>query len=150
MAQDANQVDTATIRTQIEQTRSELGRTIDAIQDRLSLRRVVHEAKESFVHATVGRARRLAHQVTDAVNSGQASSNVSAVLDQARSNPAISASGPMTTIRRRRKRSGHCSAKPRSRGRAFFKILCCGLLPNTYRFALMPSHVTPFPTKDLR
>jgi hypothetical protein len=91
MAQDANQVDTATIRTQIEQTRNELGRTIDAIQDRLSLRRVVHEAKESFVHATVGRARRLAHQVTDAVNSGQASSNVSAVLDQARSNPAVSA-----------------------------------------------------------
>lgn len=91
MAQDANQVDTAVIRTQIEQTRGELGRTIDAIQDRLSLRRVVHEAKESIVHATVGRARRLAHQVTDAVNSGQATSNVSAVLDQARSNPTVTA-----------------------------------------------------------
>jgi len=91
MAQDPNQVDTAAIRSQIERTRGELGRTIDAIQDRLSLRRVVHEAKESIVDATVGRARRLAHHVSDAVNSGQARSNVSAVIDQARSNPTVTA-----------------------------------------------------------
>jgi hypothetical protein len=91
MAQDPNQVDTAAIRAQIERTRDELGSTIDAIQERLSLRRVVHEAKESIVGATVGRARRLAHQVTDAVHSGQAGSNVSAVMDQARNNPTVTA-----------------------------------------------------------
>lgn len=91
MAQDANKVDTAAIRSQIELTRNELGRTIDAIQERLSLRRVVHEAKDSFVEATLGRARRLAHQVTDAVNSSQTSPNVSAVIDQARSNPSVTA-----------------------------------------------------------
>lgn len=91
MAQDPNQIDTAAIRSQIERTRGELGRTIDAIQDRLSLRRVVHEAKESIVDATVGRARRLAHHVSDAVNSGQATSNVSAAIDQARSNPTVTA-----------------------------------------------------------
>jgi hypothetical protein len=91
MAQDPNQVNTAAIRSQIERTRGELGRTIDAIQERLSLRRVVHEAKESIVDATLGRARRLAHHVTDAVNSGQASPNVSAVIDQARSNPTVTA-----------------------------------------------------------
>lgn len=91
MAQDPNQVDTAAIRSQIERTRDELGRTIDAIQERLSLRRVVHEAKESIVDATLGRARRFAHHVTDAVHSGQTSPNVSAVIDQARSNPTVTA-----------------------------------------------------------
>jgi len=91
MAQDPNQVKTAAIRSQIERTRDELGRTIDAIQERLSLRRVVHEARDSIVEATVGRAKRLAHQVTDAVNSGNASTNVSAVIDRARSNPTATA-----------------------------------------------------------
>ncbi len=91
MAQDPNQVNTAAIRSQIERTRGELGRTIDAIQERLSVRRVVHEAKESILDATLGRARRLAHHVSDAVNSGNASSNVSAVIDQARSNPTVTA-----------------------------------------------------------
>jgi hypothetical protein len=91
MAQDPNQVSTAEIRSQIERTREELGHTIDAIQDRLSPRRVMHEARESISDATIGRARRLAHRVTDAVNSGSASPNVSAVLDKARHNPAVTA-----------------------------------------------------------
>jgi hypothetical protein len=91
MAQDPNEVNTAVIRAQIERTRDDLGRTIDAIQERLSLRRVVHEAKESIVDATLGRARRLAHHVSDAVNSGHGTPNVSAVIDQARSNPTVTA-----------------------------------------------------------
>jgi hypothetical protein len=91
MAQDPNQVNTAEIRSQIERTRVELGHTIDAIQDRLSPRRVMHEAKETIADATLGRAKRLAHRVTDAVHSGNSSPNVSAVLDTARGNPTMTA-----------------------------------------------------------
>jgi hypothetical protein len=91
MAQDANSVSTTVIRSQIEQTRAELGHTIDAIQDRLSPRRVMHEARETISEATLGRAKRLAHRVTDAVNSGNAPAKLNAVLDRARSNPAITA-----------------------------------------------------------
>jgi hypothetical protein len=91
MAQDANQVSTAAIRSQIERTRAELGHTIDAIQDRLSPRRVVHEAKETISEATLGRARRLAHRVNEAMHSPDGSSKVSAVLDKARHNPTMTA-----------------------------------------------------------
>lgn len=91
MAQNANQVSTAELRTQIERTRVELGHTIDAIQDRLSPRRVMHEARETISDATIGRAKRLAHRVTEAVHSGSAAPNVSVVLDRARSNPTMSA-----------------------------------------------------------
>jgi hypothetical protein len=91
MAQDPNQVSTAEIRSQIERTRTELGHTIDVIQDRLSPRRVMNDAKETISDATLGRAKRLAHRVTDAVHSGNSSPNVSAVLDTARSNPTMTA-----------------------------------------------------------
>lgn len=62
MAQDANPVSTAEIRSQIERTRVELGHTIDAIQDRLNPRRVMHEAKDTISDATLGRVRRLAER----------------------------------------------------------------------------------------
>jgi hypothetical protein len=91
MAQNANQVSTAELRTQIERTRSELGHTIDAIQERLSPRRVMHDARETISDATIGRAKRLAHRVTEAVHSGNASPNVSGVIESARSNPTMSA-----------------------------------------------------------
>jgi hypothetical protein len=91
MAQDPNQVSTAEIRSQIERTRVELGHTIDAIQDRLSPRRVMHDARDTISDATIGRAKRLAHRVSEAVNSGSASPTVSAVLDSARSNLTMSA-----------------------------------------------------------
>jgi hypothetical protein len=90
MAQDTDKVDTAEIRSQIEQTRIELGQTIDAIQDRLSPRRVVHQAKETISDATIGRAKRLASRVSDAVNAN-GSPRVSAVLDKARRNPTVTA-----------------------------------------------------------
>jgi hypothetical protein len=88
MAQDTDKVDTAELRTQIEQTRAELGQTIDAIQDRLSPRRVVRDAKETISDATIGRAKRLASRVSDAV-SGNGSPTVSGVFDNARRNPTI-------------------------------------------------------------
>ena len=88
MAQDTDQVGTAEIRSQIEHTRAELGQTIDAIQDRLSPRRVVQEAKETISDATIGRARRLACRVSNAVNAN-GSSSVSAVIEKARRNPTI-------------------------------------------------------------
>ena len=89
MAQDPNQV--AEIRSRIERTRTDLGHTIDAIQDRLSPRRVMHDARETISDATLGRAKRLAHRVNEAVHSGSSSTNVSAVLDTARSNPTMTA-----------------------------------------------------------
>jgi Protein of unknown function (DUF3618) len=90
MAQDTDTVETAEIRSQIEQTRVELGQTIDAIQDRLSPRRVVQDAKETISDATIGRAKRLVSRVSEAVNA-KGSSNVSAVLEKARQNPTIAA-----------------------------------------------------------
>ena len=91
MAQDANQVSTAEIRSRIERTRAELGQTIDAIQDRLSPRRMMHDARETLSDATIGRARRLANRVTEAVHTGNGTPSVSAVLDRARSNPTTTA-----------------------------------------------------------
>jgi hypothetical protein len=90
MAQDTDQVATAEIRSQIEHTRAELGQTIDAIQDRLSPRRVAQEAKETISDATIGRAKRLASRVSDAVG-GNGSPSVSAVLEKARRNPTVAA-----------------------------------------------------------
>jgi len=91
MAQNTNQVSTAEIRSQIERTRVELGRTIDAIQDRVSPRRFMRDAMDTISDATIGRAKRLAHRVSESVNSGSASPNASAVLDSARSNLTMSA-----------------------------------------------------------
>jgi hypothetical protein len=90
MAQDTDQVSTAEIRARIEQTRVELGHTIDAIQERLSPRRVVHDVKETISDATIGRARRLAHRVSEAVNTN-GSPQISAVIDKARRNPTVTA-----------------------------------------------------------
>ena len=90
MAQDTDQVDTAEIRSQIEHTRAELGQTIDAIQDRLSPRRVVQEAKETLSDATIGRARRLACRVSDSLNAN-GTPTVSSLIENARRNPTIAA-----------------------------------------------------------
>jgi hypothetical protein len=89
MAQDANQVSIAAIRLQIERTRAELGHTIGAIHYRLSPRRIVRDAKEAVSQATIGRARRLAHRVNEAMHSPNGSPNVSAMLDKARNNPEV-------------------------------------------------------------
>jgi hypothetical protein len=90
MAEDASAIVTQDIRSQIERTRAELGYTIDAIQDRLSPRRVMNDAKESINDATIGRAKRLAHRVSEAMNAN-GSPQVQAVLDRARRNPTVTA-----------------------------------------------------------
>src|SRR4029453_5529576 len=46
------------VRSQIEQTRAEMSGTIDAIQSRLSPKRVLADAKDSVKEATVGRVKR--------------------------------------------------------------------------------------------
>jgi len=89
MAQGTNQVSTADVRAQIVRTRTELGHTLDAIQHRLSPRRVVNDAKDTISEATIGRAKRLAHRVTEAMHSTNGSANVNAVIDRARSNPTV-------------------------------------------------------------
>ena len=52
------------LRSQIEQTRAEMTDTIDAIQTRLSPKRVIVEAKDSITDATVGRVKRLADRAS--------------------------------------------------------------------------------------
>ena len=52
------------IRSQIEQTRAEMSDTIDAIQSRLSPKRVLADAKDSVTEATVGRVKRLRSEPT--------------------------------------------------------------------------------------
>ena len=47
------------IRSQIEQTRADMSDTIDAIQSRLSPKRVLADARDSVTEATVGRVKRL-------------------------------------------------------------------------------------------
>ena len=91
MAQDSSQVNTAAMRSEIERTRAELGHTIDAIHDRLSPRRFMNDAKDTISDARLGRAKRLAHRVTEAVQTGNGSTHVSAVLDKARGNPGMTA-----------------------------------------------------------
>ena len=50
------------IRSQIEQTRAGMSDTIDAIQSRLSPKRVLADARDSVNEATVGRMKRLAQR----------------------------------------------------------------------------------------
>jgi hypothetical protein len=52
------------IRSQIEQTRAEMSDTIDAIQSRLSPKRVLADAKDSVTEATVRRVKRLAQRTS--------------------------------------------------------------------------------------
>jgi hypothetical protein len=89
MAQDANQVSTDEIRSQIERTRVELGQTIDAIQDRLSPRRVMHEAKETLSEATIGRVRRLAEHDPTATALAGAAVGAAILAVIARSRPRL-------------------------------------------------------------
>ena len=68
MAQDPKTLGIAEMQSQIERTRVEMSQTIDAIQDRLSPRRIMLEAKHAISEATVGRAQRLVHRVSTATN----------------------------------------------------------------------------------
>ena len=77
------------IRLQIEQTRDEMSETIDAIQERLSPRNLVEQAKDSVREATVGKVKQMAHNVSDTA-SDMADSTKEAASDLAervRDNP---------------------------------------------------------------
>ena len=91
------------IRSQIEQTRAGMSDTIDAIQSRLSPKRVLADARDSVNEATVGRMKRLT-QRTNGSGGG--------VLQRVQDNPlpvalmATAAAGllvrPLTNGKRRR------------------------------------------------
>jgi len=61
---------TTEIRSQIEQTRAEMSQTLDAIQARLSPRRLVNDAAQSVKDATVGRVKRLAAKTNGMLGNG--------------------------------------------------------------------------------
>ncbi len=70
------------IRDDIAHTRADLGRTIDAIQERLSPQRLVNEAKESVKEATVGKVQDMATTIRDS-----ASDASNSFMDTVRQNP---------------------------------------------------------------
>ena len=97
MAQDSDEVtpaaDTERLRARIEETRTEMSETIDAIQDRLRPGRLMTDAKASVKEATVGRVRDLAIRAGDtaaglAAHSSGASATVMSAL---RRNPVPAA-----------------------------------------------------------
>jgi Protein of unknown function (DUF3618) len=78
----------AEIRLQIEQTRAEMSQTVDAIQARLSPRRLVNDAAESIKDATVGRVKRLAAKTNGMLGNGNGSGfDAKRVIDTVRTNP---------------------------------------------------------------
>ena len=93
MAQGTSEVtpaaDTERLRVQIEETRTEMSETIDAIQDRLRPGRLMTDAKASVKEATVGRVRDLAIRAGDtAAGLAASSSDASAtVMSALRRNP---------------------------------------------------------------
>lgn len=62
---DSGTHETAEIRAQIEQTRSEMSETIDAIQDKLSPETLKEQAQQMVHEATVGRAQEMVNNVGD-------------------------------------------------------------------------------------
>jgi hypothetical protein len=78
----------AEIRLQIEQTRAEMSQTVDAIQARLSPRRLVNDAADSIKDATVGRVKRLAAKTNGMLGNGNGSEfGAKRVIDAVRTNP---------------------------------------------------------------
>lgn len=77
------------IRSNIEETRAEMSGTIDAIQERLRPRRLITDAKDSVVDATVGGAKTLARTARQqASHLAERSASASAdVLQRVKDNP---------------------------------------------------------------
>jgi Protein of unknown function (DUF3618) len=110
-AQPTATATTAEIREQIDQTRAEMGQTIDAIHARLSPGRLVSDAKDSVKEATVGRVRRLATATHDTFGNGRrASFGAKRVVDAVKANPmpfAMVGTAAMALIARAAMRSRH-------------------------------------------
>lgn len=60
--------DVETLRTQIEQTRSNMSQTVDAIQAKLSPERLTAEAKQKVREATLGKVKEMANEATSKAN----------------------------------------------------------------------------------
>ncbi len=94
---DDNSADVDEIRSEIEQTRSEMSHTIDAIQERLNPHRLVQEAQDTVRDATIGRAERMMNDATDMAEEwmGNASDTARDVgtgfVDTIRANPVAAA-----------------------------------------------------------
>jgi ElaB/YqjD/DUF883 family membrane-anchored ribosome-binding protein len=81
--------DTEQIRVRIEQTRDDMSETIDAIQERLSPRHLVEQAKDTVREATIGKVKAMADNVSDTA-SGLADSTMEAaseMADRVKQNP---------------------------------------------------------------
>src|SRR5713101_4343171 len=61
----AEEEDLDTARAQFEQTRAEMGETIDAIKERLNPQKLMGQAKESVREATIGRAQDAANAAVE-------------------------------------------------------------------------------------
>jgi hypothetical protein len=103
MAQGSGEVGatSAEIRSQIEQTRGEMSDTIDAIQSRLSPKRVLADAKDSVTQATVERVKRLSSASPGAVLQRMQDKRVAFAL---LATAAALLVRPLTNRRRRRRR----------------------------------------------
>ena len=79
---------TTEIRSQIEQTRAEMSHTLDAIQARLSPRRLVNDAAQSVKDATVGHVKRLVAKTNGMLGNGNGSAfDATRMIDAVRTNP---------------------------------------------------------------
>ena len=93
MAQDPGEMTppptAAELRSQIEETRTEMGETINAIQERLSPSRIMTDAKETVKEATVGRVKSFAQRVnvhTPGPNT-ESSLGVLSIVESVKNNP---------------------------------------------------------------
>jgi Protein of unknown function (DUF3618) len=114
---------TGELRTQIEATRTEMGETIDAIQERLRPGRLLTDVKEGVKEAAVGRVKNLAQRAsTYAGGFRDWSSATGNVLQRVKDNPvpvallgAATAGLLMRALQRRT--TGDVAAKHVARGR---------------------------------
>jgi len=81
--------DAEQIRMQIEQTRGDMSETIDAIQERLSPRNLVEQAKDTVREATVGKVKDMANSVSETAADVADSTRQAAgdVAERVRENP---------------------------------------------------------------
>lgn len=77
--------DVGEIRVQIEQTRAEMGETIDAIKEKLNPEHLTQQARERIQDATVGRAQAAASAIRDtmAAQAEEAAGRAQAAVDSA-------------------------------------------------------------------
>jgi uncharacterized protein DUF3618 len=127
-AQPTAAATTAEIREQIDQTRAEMGQTIDAIQARLSPGRLVSDAKDSVKEATVGRVRRLATATHATLGNGsRASLGAKRVVDAVKANPmpfAMVGVAAMALIAQAALRSRHRAYRASAHRHRFWIAAC--------------------------